>query len=289
MKVTVVIPTYYKNEYKYALESVIKQKHDDFEVIVVRNGAERNSVLKKGKLTVYEIIKPGLDNARNFGIKHAKGEIVAFIDDDALASSNWIKMLVKSHKQIKAPVIGGKVLPKWPNDKKPIWINGILLAYLSILDYSDKPVPVHPLDWLAGANISFKKYIFDKVGYFDEELDRKERILLSSGEVDLCNKIREKGYEIFFDPSLVVKHVIPEFRLTPQYMVDRAYWQGISDFVLDKKHLDPKILPKKFKELNSEIQYIELNPKRAYESVDTLCRWARAIGYLQSYMKNFLL
>lgn len=290
MKVTVVIPTYYKNEYKDTLNSVINQKYNDFEVIVVRNGTKRNSVAKKDKLTIYEITTSGLDNARNFGVKHAKGEVIAFIDDDALAAQNWVEALAKSHEKIKAPVIGGKVLPKWPNDRKPTWVKGILLAYLSILDnYSDKPTSIHPFDWLAGTNISFKKYIFDEVGYFDEELDRKEKNLLSSGEVDLCNRIRKKGYEIVFDPSLIVEHVIQESRLTFQYMIDRAYWQGVSDFLLDKKHLEPKILPKKFEEINREIQYAKLDSKNVYESINIICKWSRAIGYLQSYIKNFQL
>jgi len=288
MKITVVIPTYYKNKYKDTLESLIYQKYDNFEIIVVRNGARKKFIAKKGKLTIYEITKVGLDYARNFGVKHARGDIIGFIDDDALATSNWIETLAKSHEKINAPVIGGKVLPKWPNGKKPNWVRGILLAYLSILDnYSDKPVLVHPLDWLAGTNISFKKHIFDKVGYFDEELDRKGKSLLSSGEVELCNRIREKGYEIVFDPSLVVEHVIPRSRLSPQYMIKRAYWQGVSDFILDKKHLDPGILSRKFEEFNKEIQYVELKPENIYESVDKLCRWARVIGYLQNYIKNF--
>lgn len=290
MKISVIVPTYYKNQYQDTLESILNQKYDDFEVLVIRNGAEKNISFRNGKLRVYEIVEAGLDNARNFGVKNAHGEIVAFIDDDAIASPNWLKSLNISHSKIEAPVIGGRVLPKWPKRGKPEWVKGILIAYLSILDgYSDKPVPVHPLDWLAGTNISFKKYIFNKVGFFDNELDRKEKILLSSGEVELCNRIREKGYEIIFDPSLVVTHVISQSRLTPQYMIDRAYWQGVSDLILDKKHLDPRTLPKKFDELNSEIQYKKLSPKNVFKSINTLCKYVRAIGYLQAYINDFSL
>lgn len=292
MKISVVIPTYHKNSYKDTLNSILRQNYKDFEVLVIRNGSERNrfSHTHGGKVRIYEITKSGLDNARNFGIKHSHSDIIAFIDDDAVATSDWLSSIEKSHSKKDAPAIGGKVLPVWPKKGKPDWIKGILLAYLSILEgYSDKPIPVHPLDWLAGTNISFKKHIFKEVGYFDEELDRKEKILLSSGEVELCNRIRKKGYEIIFDPSLIVKHVIPLSRLTPQYMIDRAYWQGVSDLILDKKHLDPKILPKKFNELNSEIKYEKLKPSNIFETIDKLCKYARAIGYLQAYINTFSL
>ena len=292
MRISVIIPTYYKNSYKDVLASIYKQDFKDFEVIVVKNGGEKESYYSKKNLKAYEITKTGLDNARNFGIKKAAGEIVAFTDDDAIVAENWLSTIAKSHELIEAPVIGGKVLPKWPNNKKPKWVKGILLAYLSILEnYSNasSPTPVHPLDWLAGTNISFKKYIFDKVGYFDDDLDRKGTQLLSSGEVELCNRIRNKGYQIIFDPSISVFHVIPQHRLTPQYFMERAYWQGISDLIIDKKHLDKAEILKKFCVLNKAIQYSKINPDNVFESVDILCSYSKTLGYLQSYVCNFSL
>lgn len=289
MKISAIIPTYYKNEYKNALKSILNQKYNDFEVIVVKNGSHKKSSFARGNLRIYEIKEVGLDNARNFGIKKAKGEIVVFIDDDAIASPNWLEALNTSHSNIRAPVIGGKVLAKWPKSGKPKWIRGILLAYLSILEgYSTKPSPVHPLDWLAGANISFKKSIFNEVGLFDKDLDRKGKLLLSSGEVELCNRIRKKGYEIIFDPSIVVTHIIPETRLNPQYMVDRAYWQGISNFVMDKKILSGKQVRDNFKKANNEITHSSLNPENINNSVCMLCKYAVALGYLQAYLNNYI-
>lgn len=290
MKISVIIPSYFKNSYERTLKSVLSQTHNNFEVLVVKNGEGNKKYYSKGNLKIYEIPKPGLDNARNFGIRASTGDIIAFIDDDAVATKNWLSSIVKSHMQFSAPAIGGKVLPRWPKNKKPKWIKGILLDYLSILDKtSNTPNAVHPLDWLAGTNITFKKYIFNKVGYFDENLDRKEFQLLSSGEVELCSRIRNKGYQIIFDPSISVWHVIPESRLTPQYFIDRAYWQGVSSLLIDKKHLTRKDISKKFEQINLEIQYENLNPKAIFESVSNLCKYANAIGYLQAYISHFSL
>jgi hypothetical protein len=72
-------------------------------------------------------------------------------------------------------------------------------------------------------------------------------------------------------------------------MIDRAYWQGISDFILDKKNFDRTFLLKKFDEINSKIKYKKLKPSKIFQSIDKLCEYSRAIGYLQAYKNNIYL
>lgn len=290
MKISVIVPTYFKHSHENVLASILRQKYEDFEIIIVRNGGNRNTYYHKNKLKIYEIAESGANNARNFGIKVSKGEVVAFIDDDAIAPSDWLLSIEKSHIEFQAPVIGGRVLPKWPNSKKPNWVKGILLDYLSILDKpSNTPVIVGQYDWLVATNISFKKFIFRKVGLFDKNFGRNKEYLLSADEVELCHRVREKGYEIIFDPKIVVRHVIPSARLTPQYFIDRAYWQGVSDFLMDNKYLTKDILTDKFEELNSQIQYTKLDPNNVFKSVNQLCVYARNTGYLQAYIKYLVI
>lgn len=287
MKISVVIPTYFKNSYKEVLKSVIQQEYKDFEIIVVINGGKVKNDRRINNIKIYNIRKSGANNARNFGIKKSSGEIVALIDDDEIAPSNWLSAIENSHKNLRIPVIGGKVLPKWPNNKKPRWVKGILLDYLSIIDtLSNKPVSIGRYEWLSAGNISVQKDIFNKLGYFDEELDRNEYNLLSNGEVELCHRIRNHGYKIMLDPSIVVTHIIKPSKLIPDYFINRAYWQGISDLLMDKKHLENTSILKKFREANLKITYKNISLNKFSDSLIQLCIYSRSIGYLQEYIKN---
>ena len=285
MKISVILPTYIRNNHDATLASLLNQSalQDVYEIVVVVNGSEKEQETEYENVRIFEVPWTGLNNARNFGVEKAKHEIVAFIDDDALASVSWVTALAATHSEHTAPVLGGKVIPKWPKSGKPDWVEGILLDYLSLLDYSSAPTKVHSLDWLAGTNISFKKKIFSSVGGFDSELDRKPGILLSSGEEELCRRIRHKGYDIQYDPKLSVTHVIPSSRLTPNYFIQRAYWQGVSDYIMDsrEKKVDEikALVQKKQQELLPSPK--EQNYKKSAKII-SLCAQAQRIGYLQA-------
>ena len=84
-----------------------------------------------------------------------------------------------------------------------------------------------------GANIAFRKSVFSEVGVFPTELGRIGASLLSNEELDLCYRIEKAGYTISFAPQAVIHHKIPAQRMTKNWMMHRAYWQGRSDAILD--------------------------------------------------------
>ena len=291
MKLTVILPVYTKNNYALSLASLLRQSVEkrNYEIIVVINSSLTQSFFQEDNLRIFEVKWSGLDRARNFGVHQAKHDVIAFIDDDALADSRWIENIIKAHKQNEAPVIGGKVEPQWPQGGKPKWIKGILLAYLSILDYSSAPREVHYYDWLAGTNISFKKRIFSVVGMFNPGLDRKPGLLLSSGEEELCRRVRRAGYSVYYYPDIKVKHMIPPERMTPHYIIQRAYWQGISDFIMDKLELSPKALEEKTKKFYEKIikkKSLGSKFKSQYKRAVFLCELSRFTGYLQAALRE---
>ena len=136
--VSIVICTYDRAEYlQKCLDSMLNQTYGNFEVIIVNGPSTDNtaSILKNYPFkTVQQIKKSGLSAARNLGIKEAKGDIIAFIDDDGVADKNWIKNLVKRYKDETIGGVGGIIYKAGTNDVWEAKDNRILVIQGSSLD-----------------------------------------------------------------------------------------------------------------------------------------------------------
>ena len=107
-KVSVIIPTYNRSSLvKEAVESVLAQTFNDLEIIVVDDGSTDDTrsvieVVGDPKIKYYYKENAGVSNARNFGIEHAKGQYIAFLDSDDCWPKDFLKLLVgkleKDHK-----------------------------------------------------------------------------------------------------------------------------------------------------------------------------------------------
>jgi len=105
-----------------AIGSLKIQSYDNLEIIAVIDGnKELYEKIMEDKVKIDKIIlnekNLGLSESRNKGIKEAKGDIIAFFDDDAVADENWVKELIKMYENYDAIAAGGKLLPKWVTKK----------------------------------------------------------------------------------------------------------------------------------------------------------------------------
>lgn len=206
-----------------------KQDFKDFEIIVVSN-SDFSDKLEGVKFL--QTKNKNLAEQRNLGAKRAKGNIVAFIDDDAMASKNWLENLARHYEDEEVMCTGGKIIPKFASNvpeklkklDKHIFY-GLIGA--TFIEWEQAREIKSPLIW--GCNMSFRKNVFEKVSYFPPELGRKEGKLLSEEERYLQLKILEEGYKIIYDPDAVVEHLIGEERLNEDYLIKRSFWQGISE------------------------------------------------------------
>ena len=81
---------------------------------------------------MYSRIKEGISHARNRGIREAKGEIIAFTDDDVIVDKHWIQNIDKAFKEHDdVACVGGKILPIW-EVPKPKWLKPNLYDLFSI-------------------------------------------------------------------------------------------------------------------------------------------------------------
>jgi glycosyltransferase involved in cell wall biosynthesis len=290
MHVSVVIPSYFRNSHKETVHRVQNQSLKPAEIIVVKNGEEeKDRVEVRDGYSICFTSTIGLNHARNRGAELARGDVIAFTDDDSLPDSDWVEQIAQLHgKHEQAPVIGGKIYPIWPADRvPPPWLKGLFLEYLTLLDYSEDLHIVSPADWIAGMNLSVKAWVFKQMHlWFDPDLDRKGENLLSNGETELFERIRSSGYEILYSPAMVVGHRITSDRMTPQFFLKRAYWQGVSDYLVDRKlhsnQIRERVFQLKQDLIHPSVTTLDQEDPGDHETLLAICNMQFAIGYLSA-------
>jgi glycosyltransferase involved in cell wall biosynthesis len=177
--------------------------------------------------------KPGLSRARNAGLMAAQGRLVAFIDDDAVAAPDWLAAMVKAALP-GTVALGGRITPHYEAPLPAWWPPGPVAA-LTVIEHDragqvghDLPRGVEPY----GANMAFDTAALRAIGGFPEGLGRVGTRLLSGEESLVLRRLAASGGAIRYDPAVAVRHSIQANRLTPGWLVERLYWQGVSEVVL---------------------------------------------------------
>ena len=171
--------------------------------------------------------RPGLSGARNTGLGLPVGEIVAFLDDDAQAAPDWLERLADGYRP-EVVGVGGAVLPAWEAGR-PRWLPAEF-DWVVGCSYTGLPRELGPVRNLIGANMSFRREVFDLVGGFTEGLGRLGTRPLGCEETELAIRIRQRrpGARLLYDPSAVVHHRVPRQRTRWRYFRARCYAEGLS-------------------------------------------------------------
>jgi glycosyltransferase involved in cell wall biosynthesis len=242
-KISVIIPTHKHTSRDSDLSDLISSLLVDSnvkcigEIIIVDNGnslLELNPILKDEKIKIVAEPKIGLNYARNTGIRNARYDLVAFLDDDIIASPNWAENIVGGYYHQEILCVGGPVLIKTKPKEYPNWFSNYFLRFLMPPEFPNKSGIIQAPYYLIGANMSFKKEVFDIYGFFDHNLDRKGKNLLSNGDIELIMRI--PNAKVWYQSAAIVYEKVPEHRITRCFMMRRLFWQGVSDFIMIKKN-----------------------------------------------------
>lgn len=212
-----------------------------YEVLVADNSpvADRREFAQAhpefSRIRFLPVLEPGLSSARNAALAEAGADLVAFIDDDAVASPEWLARIVNAFAAADANVaaIGGRVYPLWETPRPP-WLHDILAGYLSILDWGDQPLEIDSSRWLIGTNVAYRRAALQTAGGFRLDLGRRGELLLSNDELELNDRLRQACLRIRYDPHIEVFHRIPKDRLTQNWLRRRVFWQAVSDLLANR-------------------------------------------------------
>lgn len=246
MFVSIVVCTHSLDNFQNlidAVDSLLNQTYEEIEVIIVVDG---NQELYEKIVKVYNACDNikimvtekslGAFGAGNVGVKAAQGDVIAFLDDDAVAEKRWVQNLVDTYRKLDAIAVGGKILPIWLS-KNPDYFPDELgwLVGITGEGFADGKVAEVRNTW--GSNMSFKREVFEKIGLLNEKLGLANRrtSFMQGAEAEFALRMKNKlGRGIIYHPEAVVYHKIPASRTKPGTLLRRAFYQGYSKALLKK-------------------------------------------------------
>ncbi|MEP7358336.1 MAG: glycosyltransferase family 2 protein, partial [Anaerolineales bacterium] len=209
-----------------AVQSLRSQTVQPAEVIVVIDHnlrlLEQARQALKGARVVENSHARGLSGARNTGAELARGEVVAFIDDDACAAPDWLERLLAGYTNEAVIGVGGAILPEWAG-ARPAWFPSEF-DWVVGCTYRGLPLGRAPVRNLIGANMSLRRSVFAGVGGFSSEVGRVAKLPAGCEETELCIRAGQKwpAAVILYDPAAQVRHHVPAERANWRYFTARC-------------------------------------------------------------------
>jgi len=160
-------------------------------------------------------------------VAEARGEIVAFLDDDVIVDANWLLRLRECFDQTDADVVGGRsylITAKKP----PNWLGPAFRRQLAEVNLGNVRKTLGPGEEVYGLNLAFRKAVLQEYGGFQENIGRLGNNLLCGEETVLIARISNGGGKVYYEPAALVGHLIAPERLTWQYMRRCNLGTGVS-------------------------------------------------------------
>lgn len=233
--ITVVICAYTLARWellKASIESVLAQKLQPGDLLVV---VDHNPELRNRLTEAYPSLRvvdnehtPGLSGARNSGLDLARGEIVAFLDDDAQATPDWLEELMRGFDDPAVQGVGG-LIEAWWDTGRPRWFPDEF-DWVVGCTYRGMPSTVAEIRNPIGANMAFRRELVARIGGFNESIGRTRSMPLGGEETELSIRAArsEGGARFLYWPRAAVCHHVPAARGTWRYFVRRCYAEGVS-------------------------------------------------------------
>jgi len=213
-RLSIILPTYNRaSSLRRAIDALLRQDADPraIEILVVNNNSDDGTAalvasIDDPRVRVVDEPAQGLSYARNAGLREARGDLVAFIDDDVEAAPDWASTIVRTlDRRTDVDGVGGRVLPAWERTR-PRWLTRAHWAPLALQDHGDekrvfdRTIPIG----LVGANVAFRKRVFDRTGPYAADVQRVRDGIGSTEDHELLSRLYAAGGRMLYLPRLLV-------------------------------------------------------------------------------------
>jgi O-antigen biosynthesis protein len=231
---------------KLCLDSLVRLDYPNLEIIVVDNapGSDAAERLVNGSYPSVRYVReprPGLDWARNRAVLEARGEIIAYTDDDVMVDSRWVSTLVERFQDANVVAVTGLTVPYELETEAQVLFErdgGFGRGYVR-------------RHWLgadlaagrcgAGANMAFRRSLFEEVGYFDPALDAGTATG-TGGDTKMFFRILKEGHALVYEPGALVRHRHRrEYAQLRRQLVDNAV--GVFSYLVSVAQAYPDVRP----------------------------------------------
>jgi glycosyltransferase involved in cell wall biosynthesis len=207
-----------------AVASVAAQTSPALETIVVID--HNPDLLARARRELAAVVIPnagarGASGARNTGVAHSRGEVVAFLDDDAVATGNWLARLLAHFTDPGVVGVGGRLDPLWAT-ARPRWFPGEFGWTIGV-SYTGMPERTAPVRNVWASNMAVRRAAFDAAGGFREDFGKIGAVSRPE-DTDLCMRVNDGAW--LYDPDSAVSHRVPPQRTRFRYFLVRCYNEG---------------------------------------------------------------
>lgn len=241
MMLSVILCTYNRERYIYnVLQSIAAGGFGDYEIVLVNNNSTDGTESECQRFAKdhpevamrYCVEKQqGLSYARNRGIMESQGDVLVYVDDDAVVNREYLQTYADFFNRNKEAVAaGGPITPRYDGCEEPSWMSHYTRQLVTgelNLGTREREFPKGAFP--GGGNAAYRKSVFNEVGLFNVELGRKGNSLIGAEEKDLFDKMTSRGMKFYYLPNAILYHLIPPKKLTQDYFDRLTYGIGVSE------------------------------------------------------------
>jgi glycosyltransferase involved in cell wall biosynthesis len=241
IKVSIILCTYNRCQLLVpALESAAALQASesiDYEIVVVDNNSndQTRAVIEEFCRRYPErfryLFEPrqGKSYAMNSAIQATRGDILAFMDDDATVEPAWLENLVSPLQNPEYAGVGGKIIAEW-TCPRPDWLPQTgQYALAPLVSFDRGPDPKQLKEAPFGANMAFRRVMFERYGGFRVDLGPRGQRFIPNDDSEFALRLLAAGEQLFYEPGAIVHHPVTADRLQKDYFLRWWREKGRSD------------------------------------------------------------